>query len=90
MTETDVSPPYRPLTSNGWRKVCAERLESRLGWLKHELDVCCNGNVQRLKDHEQVLWRWREKAVGEFNRIGQMRDEQRKIRDYRKLWLELS
>jgi hypothetical protein len=89
MTEAAVSPPYKQLSSNGWRRVCAERLETRLGWLKHEL-ISVHGNLSALKDHEQVLWRWREKAVGELNRIGQMRDEQRKIRDYRKLWLELS
>jgi len=89
VTEAAASPPYKPLSSSGWRKVVAERLESRLGWLKHEL-LLAHGNLSALKDHEQLLWRWREKAVGELNRIGQMRDEQRKIRDYRKLWLELS
>lgn len=89
MTEAAVSPPYQPLSCNGWRKACAERLESRLGWLKHEL-VLVNGNLASLKDHEQVLWRWREKAVGELNRIGKLRDESAKIRAYRKLWVELS
>jgi hypothetical protein len=89
MTEAAVFPPYKALSSSGWRRLVATTLEKRLGWLKHEL-LLVGGNLAELKDHEQVLWRWREKAVGEFNRIGQMRDEQRKIRDYRKLWLELS
>lgn len=89
MTEAAVSPPYKPLSSNGWRKVCAERLERRFGWLKHEL-MEAHGNLSALKDHEQVLWRWREKAVGELNRIGQLRDDARKIRYYRKLCAELS
>lgn len=89
MTECAVSPPYKVLTSGGWRKLCVERLEKRFGWLKQEL-LEAHGNLSALEDHEQVLWRWREKAVGEFNRIGKMRDEQRKIRDYKKLCVELS
>jgi hypothetical protein len=78
-----------PLSPSAWRKLCLDRLETRLGWLKRELEHV-GGNVASLKDHEQKLWRWREKAVGEFNRIGQLRDAERRIRDYRKLWIELS
>jgi hypothetical protein len=89
MTEAAVFPPYKALSVNGWKRLAAAAMEKRFGWLKHKL-LLAHGNLASLEDHEQVLWRWREKAVGEFNRIGQMRDEQRKIRDYRKLWLELS
>jgi hypothetical protein len=89
VTEAAVFPPYKALSSNGWRKLCVERIEKRFGWLKQEL-VAAHGNLSALEDYEQTLWRWREKAVGEFNRIGKMRDEQRKIRDYRKLYVELS
>ncbi len=89
MTEAEVFPPYKALSSNGWRKLCVQELETRFGWLKQEL-LQAHGNLAALKDNEQVLWRWREKAVGEFNRIGKQRDEQRKIRDYKKLCAELS
>lgn len=74
---------------NNWRHACLEHLETRFGWLKRELELA-HGNLAALEDHEQTLWRWREKAVGEFNRIGKLRDVDVKIRAYRKLWIELS
>ena len=89
MTEAAVFPPYKALTSNGWRKTCVKSLEDKFGWLKHQLELA-NGNLSALADNEQKLWRWREKAVGEFNRISKIRDEVVKIRAYRKLYVELS
>jgi len=76
-------------TATHWEYECREALKRRFGWLWTELSKA-GGNVLRLKPHEQVLWRGREKAIGEFNRIGKIRgNEQLQVRLYRKLWLEL-
>ncbi len=89
MTEVASFPDNHQSTAPSWRRACASSLERRLGWLKHEL-LRVGGNVQALKDHEQVLWRWREKAVAEFNEIGRLRNPQTQIRRYKQLYVELS
>lgn len=76
-------------TVEGWRTACAEALEKRLGWLKRELELV-GGALTALKEREQKLWRWRESAVSEYNRISKLRDPARQISAYRKLWIELS
>lgn len=77
-----------PETASRWEYDCREALKKRFGWLWEEL-AKARGNVCELKPHEQVLWRGRELAIAEFNRIGKIRDEQRQVRLYRKLWREL-
>ncbi len=84
-----TEPPLWEPTAAGWRQACAEALEKRLGWLKI-IVAQTGGNLSELPDHQQRLWLWRERAVGEFNRIGLLTDSKRRIRDYRKLWIELS
>jgi hypothetical protein len=77
-----------PETALHWEYECREALRERFGWLWGELSKV-QGNVSALKEHQQVLWRGREKAISEFNRIGKIRDEPRQVRLYRKLWREL-
>lgn len=91
MTEASatVDVTWKPSVT-GWRKACLERLETRFGWLRRELDSRHGGNVAALKDNEQKLWRWRTNALSEFNRIGKIRDDARQITAYRRLWIELS
>lgn len=88
MTELASFPDTHKSTAPAWKQACSAALERRLGWLKQELGRV-NGNVQALKEHEQILWRWREKAVAEYNEIGRLRNPQTQIRRYKQLYMEL-
>ncbi len=77
-----------PQTALHWEYECRGALRERFGWLWGELSKA-HGNVSEMKPHHQTLWRGREKAIAEFNRIGKIRDEARQVRLYRKLWREL-
>lgn len=76
-------------TADGWRAACSTALEKRLGWLKL-IVAQAHGNLTELPEHQQKLWRWRERALAEYNHIGTLKDSKRRIREYRKLWIELS
>lgn len=85
MTTTTEQPLLDP---NHWREACKKQLEKRLGWLRHEVGLA-NGNLTKLPEHHQKLWRWRESAVGEFNRIGTLVKPESRVRLYKKLYAEL-
>lgn len=70
------------------RASCLAAIDRRFGWLKHEL-LLKGGNVARLKQHEQILWHGRTEVVNRFNRIGEIRDNDKRVRAYQKLTREL-
>ena len=74
-------------TRSSPRAECWLAIERRFGWLKVRL-TNVYGNVNELAPHEQELWRARERVVGEYNRIGELRDSQQQRRRYQKLGKE--
>lgn len=69
------------------RMECWSTIERRFGWLKRRL-AAVRGNLSALAPNEQALWRARERVVGEYNRIGELRDPFAKRRRYQKLTKE--